>query len=264
MSKRITTLGLEMPDDFHADEYDVTHAVVSPKREPYPASWSEWAGGWNVSQLLAAVNSLAVGGVPYNGNHQLQEKAQDLLETIDKPGRAGVLDEHTATIDFWHGGRGQALLASFNGAASATALSSWLAANFTNLYGTSASSHNLTGQTNAQVATFFQGLFAQGHDNLDVQVLATALNVYATTTSLGGAQGLTYGFHVTAEGLGASSFNVRQAGAAFDVVNGTTLNVFQLLKAVNRNAVNGLLYHGDARLRELAEDLFERLNRAGD
>jgi hypothetical protein len=217
-----------------------------------------------VSQLLAAVNNQAVGGVLYNGNHQLQEKAQDLLETIDKPGRAGVLDDQTATIDFWHSGRGQALLASFNGAASETALSSWLATNFTNLYGTSAGSHNLTGQTNAQVATFFQGLFAQGHDNPDAQVLATALNVYATTTSLGGAQGLTYGFGVTAQGLGASSFNVHQDGAAFGVVNGTTLNVFQLLKAVNRRAVNGLLYNGDAHLRDLAEDLFERLNRADD
>jgi hypothetical protein len=217
-----------------------------------------------VSQLLAAVNNQAVGGVLYNGNHQLQDKGQDLLETIDKPGRAGVLDDQAATTDFWHGGRGQALLDSFNGAASAAALSSWLATNFTNLYGTPAGSHNLTGQTNAQVATFFQALFAQGHDNLDVQVLATALNVYTTTTSLGGAQGLTYGFRVTAEGLGASSFNVGQDGAAFDVVNGTTLNVFQLLKAVNRRAVNGVLYPGAANLRNLAEDLFERLNRAGD
>jgi hypothetical protein len=176
----------------------------------------------------------------------------------------GIRDDQTATFNFWHSGRGQALLASFNGGASATALSSWLATNFTNLYGTSAGSHNLTGRTNAQVATFFQALFAQGHDNLDVQVLATALNVYATTTSLGGAQGLTYGFRVTAEGLGASSFNVHQDGAAFGVVNGTTLNVFQLLKAVNRRAVNGVLYNGDAHLRDLAEDLFERLNRADD
>jgi hypothetical protein len=95
-------------------------------------------------------------------------------------------------------------------------------------------------------------------------VLATALNIYATTTLLGGAQGLTYGFRVTAEGMGASSFNVRQDGAAFDVVNGTTLNVIQLLKAVNRRAVAGVLYPGAANLRTLAEDLFERLNRAGD
>jgi hypothetical protein len=72
-----------------------------------------------------------------------------------------------------------------------------------------------------------------------------------------------YGFHVTPEGLGASSFDVRQDGAAFGVVNGTTLNVFQLLKGVNERAVNGVLYPGAANLRTLAEDLFERLNRAG-
>jgi hypothetical protein len=95
-------------------------------------------------------------------------------------------------------------------------------------------------------------------------VLATALNVYATTASLGGVRGLTYGFRVTPEGLGASSFNVRQDGAAFDVVNGPTLNVIQLLKAVNRRAVAGVLYPGAANLRTLAEDLFERPNRAGD
>jgi hypothetical protein len=215
-----------------------------------------------VSQLLAAVNNQAVAGVPYNDNQQLQDNAQDLLQSIDKRGRAGVQDDQAATIGFWHSDRGQALVASFNGGASATALSSWLASNFTNLYGSSAGSHNLTGQTNAQVAGFFQGLWTQHHEEPDVQVLATALNVYATTASLGGAQGLTYGFRVTAEGLGTSSFNVHQDGAAFGVAKGTTLNVYELLKAVNQRAVAGVLYNGDAHLRDLAEDLFERLNRA--
>jgi hypothetical protein len=43
----------------------------------------------------------------------------------------------------------------------------------------------------------------------------------------------------------------------------TTLNVFELLKAVNQRAVAGVLCNGDVTLRDLAEDLFERLNRAG-
>jgi hypothetical protein len=114
------------------------------------------------------------------------------------------------------------------------------------------------------VAAYFQSLRAQHHYEPNVQVLATALNVYVTTASLGGAQGLTYGFRVTAEGLGASSFNVHQDGAAFGVANGTTLNVYELLKAVDQRAVNGVLYNGDVTLRDLAEDLFDRLNRAAD
>ena len=119
-------------------------------------------------------------------------------------------------------------------------------------------------KTNAQVGRFFQSLFNEYHDDPDVQVLATALNVYAMTASLGGAQGQSYGFTITAEGLGASSFNVRADGAASGVANDTILNVYELLKAANDRAVGGVLYAGDADLRGLAEDLFERLNRARD
>jgi hypothetical protein len=85
---------------------------------------------------------------------------------------------------------------------------------------------------------------------------------WATTASLGGIQGQSHGFRVTAEGLGASSFNVGNDGAAFGVANGTKLNVYQLLRAVNQRAVGGVLYNGDAHLRDLCEDLVERLNRA--
>jgi sugar lactone lactonase YvrE len=175
-----------------------------------------------------------------------------------------VRDDQTEEAGFWHNQRGQALLRSFNGGPNSTARATWLATNFANLYGANAGSHNLTGQTNAQVAMFFQGLWALGHDNVDVQVLATALNVYATTDSLGGAAARAYGFRVTAEGLGASSFNVGDKGAAFGVANRTRLNVYQLLKAVDQRAVGGVLYGGDRHLRDLAEDLYEDLNNAGD
>jgi hypothetical protein len=79
-----------------------------------------------------------------------------------------------------------------------------------------------------------------------------------------GSAGQAYGFLVSNEGLGAVSFNVGQAGAAFGVANGTNLNVYELLRAVNQRAVAGVLYNGDCGLRGQAEDLFERLNRAGD
>jgi probable HAF family extracellular repeat protein len=197
-----------------------------------------------------------VGGGSFNGRPD--------AFLLTPPATAGVQDGQTEEARFWQGGDGQALIRSFNGGPGAMALSSWLATNFGNLYGAGAGAHNLTGQTNAQVAAFVQGLFAEHHDNPEVQVLATALNVYATTESLGGDQARAYGFLVTAEGLGASSFNVGHAGAAFEVADGTSLSVYQLLHALNRQAINGVLYNGDRKLEDLAENLFEQVNRTGD
>ena len=164
---------------------------------------------------------------------------------------------------FWHNPNGQALIAGFNGGPTATALGNWLAATLPNVYGAAAGAHNLAGKTNAQVAAFFQSLWALHHDNVDVEVLATALNVYATTLTLGGPAGAAYGFRVTDAGLGAASVNVGRAGAAFGVPNGTTLNVYELLAAANRQAVNGVLYAGSPWLLDAAEDVFERVNSAG-
>jgi hypothetical protein len=53
-------------------------------------------------------------------------------------------------------------------------------------------------------------------------------------------------------------------GAAAGVANNTTMNVYDILIAINQRAVNGVLYNGDAGLRGLCEDLCERLNRAGN
>jgi hypothetical protein len=64
-------------------------------------------------------------------------------------------------------------------------------------------------------------------------------------------------------GLGARSFNVGLYGAAVGVPNGGTRNVYQLLEAVNSQAVDGLLYNGNAGLRRQAYALFEDLNEAG-
>jgi hypothetical protein len=98
---------------------------------------------------------------------------------------------------------------------------------------------------------------------VDAEVLATALNVYATTLSLGGALGQAYGFAASDTGLGARSYNVGPDGAAFDVADNTTLNVYELLLAVNNRAVNGVLYAGDVELQQMAYDVFEGVNGAG-
>jgi hypothetical protein len=163
----------------------------------------------------------------------------------------------TGGIGFWQNKNGQQLIDSFNGGPDSTALSSWLAMNFPNLYG------SLSGASNAQVAAFYQSQFALSGSNLAAEVLATALNVYATTQSLGGAVGQAYGFSVSADGLGAYSFNVRSDGAAFGVANNTRRNVYELLAGVNDQAVFGVLYNGDKTLRNEAADLFDVLLKAG-
>jgi hypothetical protein len=175
----------------------------------------------------------------------------------------GVQAGLAGSIGFWQSPNGQALINSFNGGSTSTALSAWLATNFANLYGAGAGANDLTGQTNAQVAAFYQSQFALGGTKVEAQVLATALNVYATTASLGGPAGTAYGFTVSATGLGARSYNVGADGAAFGVANGTTRNVYQLLRAVDQRAAHGVLYNGDLTLRQQAADLFDALNQAG-
>jgi len=165
-------------------------------------------------------------------------------------------------IGFWQN-NGQALINSFNGGSTATGLSAWLAASFPNLYGANAGTNNLAGKTNAQVAAFYLTQFDLPGPKVEAQVLAAALNVYATTLSLGGTAGQAYGFTTSAAGLGARSFNVGADGAAFGVANNSTLNVYQLLAAVNQKAVGGVLYNGDATGRQEAADLFDALSQAG-
>jgi hypothetical protein len=176
----------------------------------------------------------------------------------------------TGGIGFWNNVNGQALINSFNGGPTSTALATWLATMFPNLYGASAGSNNLlnyqnTGKvaTNAQVATYFQKLFSMGGTQVQAQTLAIALNIYATTSTLGGKWSAPYGFTVTAWGLGAYSYNVGSDGAAFGVPNNSTRNVYELLLAVNNKAVNGVLYNGSATLQSEAADLFNKLNKAG-
>ena len=47
------------------------------------------------------------------------------------------------------------------------------------------------------------------------------------------------------------------------MANNTTRNVYELLKAVDQQAVFGVLYNGDTTLQKEANDLFDALNKAG-
>jgi hypothetical protein len=166
-------------------------------------------------------------------------------------------------ISYWNNTHGQALIDAFNGGSSATALSSWLATSFPNLYGAGAGANNLTGKQNTQVAAFYKTQLALPGSNVEAEVLATALNVYATTQSLGGNAAKSHHFIVSAGGLGADTFNVGGDGAAFGVANNTALDVFDLLKAVSRQSVSGVLYNGSKSLEKLAKSLFQALNTPG-
>jgi hypothetical protein len=155
---------------------------------------------------------------------------------------------------FWHSRYGQALLQEFNGGPAATALSAWLASTFPNLYGPGA---GLAGASNTQVAGFYQAQFALG--GLGAEVLAVALDVYASTASLGGDAAAAVYFPVSATGLGADAFWVGRDGAAFGVADVTILNVYQLLQAVNQRAVNGVPYNGNPALGQQASEALARL-----
>jgi uncharacterized delta-60 repeat protein len=169
-----------------------------------------------------------------------------------------------ARIDFWGGKDGQTLIKAFNGGTSSTALSAWLAGTFVNLFGADAGTVNVTGMTNAQVAAFYEMLLlSPGGPRVYAQVMATALNVYATTQSLGGMAASQFGFRVTATGLGAESVNVGDDGAAFGVGNGMTINVYQALLATNKRSAGGILYGGDRELDLEAGAVYHAINRAG-
>jgi hypothetical protein len=133
-----------------------------------------------------------------------------------------------------------------------------------NLYGSGAGANNLAGKTNAQVAAFYQGLFDATGQKLDAQVFATALNVYATTLSLGGTAAAAYGFTVTVAGVGASTWNIGTSGEAFGVANNATLTVMEILRAANDRAVLGVLYNGKRTPRNLANAVFDGINQASD
>ena len=181
------------------------------------------------------------------------------------PGGGTVSPGMTATIGFWQNRNGQELIKRLNGGPTATQLSAWLAATMPNVYGAAAGAQSsVVGMTNAQVAALYQTKFRLQGPKVDAQVMAAALAVYVTTSSLGGGAGASYGFIVSAGGLGNVEYSVGTHGVAFGVANGTSLRVIDILLAVNEQAVGGLLYGGDAALRTHANAVFDDINNDGD
>src|SRR5262249_28937757 len=103
------------------------------------------------------------------------------------------------------------------------------------------------------------------------QAFALALNVYATTSSLGGQSlvqnGLAakYGFTVTAAGAGAATVDLGAGAAAFDVASapGTVLSVLELVQCLDGHWAAGTFYGGDAGLTSQALTVLNAVNSQG-
>jgi hypothetical protein len=158
----------------------------------------------------------------------------------------------TKTSAFWNdGNRGQELIRLFTTTAGGQTLGQWLATTFPKLFGGVMGAANLFTFNNTQVANYYKALFTQYNTNqLDAEVMALALYIFATTSSLGrGVGGTTpatqYGLTVDDNGLGARSYNIGFHGAAFGVPNLTVLNVYQIMLAANNHAMNGSVWFGN-------------------
>ena len=214
----------------------------------------------------------------------------------------GAMPDHgvTAAIGFWQNKNGQSLIRSLNGGEGSTRLAKWLAQTFPNTYGT-AVVHEDTGEymTNAEVADLYKQLFKRnaktspgGPPKLDAQVMAVALATYVSKESLvsvndatgeadpsliGGVE--SYGFVVSAGGVGSAFFNIGDSGEAFEgFSDGEDVQVIDLLLATDSMSVNGVLYddvdgdgQGDgqiddweALLRTLANDVYAAINEQGE
>jgi hypothetical protein len=236
-----------------------------------------WGDG-NSSPATVAAN--AQGGFNVTGSHtyaaagtytisvQIQDTSAATLTATPSAtitgGAKPIQRGETKEASFWAHCRGQQLLQSFNTGPSSTVLGNWLATTFPDLYGANAGANDLAGFSNTQIASFFVTLRHTRHHELDTLVLATAFDIYATTSSLGGTAGTAYGFTVTSDGLGARTFNVRWTGAAFGVPNNTVLTVSQIMQSVDQQASGGVLYASNEKLRCLAHRAFERIEHAGD
>jgi streptogramin lyase len=227
-------------------------------------------GGLTVTKITVGLNGSAPAVVPNaTGLAVAEGTVENVVNFGLEPAAGDALHRgQTAGIGFWNNRNGQALIRALDGG-SGTQLGGWLAATLPHLFGSAG--HDLTQSSNADVASYFQLLFATRGDKLEAQVLATALSVYVTNSTLaGGGYATPYGFTVAAGGgTGLATVNVGSDGAAVDQANGTTMTILDILVAVDRHATQSTaaagftLYAGDQATRGLADDLFGRINDLG-
>ena len=247
--------GLYLFDNLPAGTYAVT--------ETTPAGYTN--GIATLGSVAGTVQSGKFSGIHLSAGVTDSNNNFGFQQAISAP----VASNQTGSIAFWNSASGQALIKALNGGPNAKNLSSYLASNFPNIYGTSAASHNLTGKTNAQVATFYQHLYSESGPKLDAEVMALALSTYVTKASLAGNVAASYGIAVSTSGLATATFSVGTNGAAFGVDDNAVLTVLDLLTLANTDAHKGLLWDLDGdgslsaaetMLRLQADELFDTIN----
>jgi uncharacterized repeat protein (TIGR01451 family) len=202
----------------------------------------------------AAINQFGPDG------SNITYSAEGRLISADNEGMNSDVQGQSAAMSFWaNSSTGQALIKAFGGSASSTALGTWLVTTLPNVFGGAA----LGNKTNTTIASTYLSYYnASGQKNL-AQLMATALNIYASTQSLGGTTATAYGFSVTAAGLGAAQFDIGSNGAAFGVANGTTITVTQMLSEANSLSSNNSLYKASTSLLNSAYNEFGQVNADG-
>ena len=222
------------------------------------------------SGYTQGVNALGSAGGSLSGDTMSQIQLGSGVDAFDytygeRPAAgSAVTGGQTATIGFWQNKNGQALIKSLNGSQASTQLGNWLADSFPRMFGALAGDNDLTGKSNVDIASFYQTLFKVKGQKLDAQVLAVAMATYVTNASLAGTAGVRYGFAVTEFGVGIATYNVGLSGAAFGVSNNTTLTVMDILLATDLQSSGGILYSGLSTLRNLANNVYDGINNAGD
>jgi uncharacterized delta-60 repeat protein len=221
------------------------------------------------SGYLQGINSVGTAGGTVSGDQFTVNLPPDLAAMNynygERPAATGAIKRgQTAGIGFWNNKNGQALIKALNGGGASTRLGDWLAATLPHIFGALAGSNNLAGKSNAFIAALFQSDFVVHGTKLDAQVLATALAVYVTDSTLDNTGvGTQYGFLVGGNGVATSTVNVGSNGAAFGVANNTAMTVLDILLAADAQAVNGVLYNGNATRRNQANTVFSAINEAG-
>jgi hypothetical protein len=272
-------------------DFDGIYMFVDLRPGEYTITATQPAGFDDGLDVVGTVNGIPIGDNSVNDviSGVVLGQPESVAENYnfgERPTAGGdVTTGQTATIGFWQNNNGQALIESLNDGKNSAQLGDWLAATLPNMYGTSAGANDLTGMTNVAVADFYSDLFRRkkkealqlglgGPVKMDAQVMAVALATYVTNQTLAGTTAESFGFLVTTDGVGVSTFNVGDAGEAFDVADNTDVTVLDLLFATNANSVSGVLYDldgdGDADddweslLRTLSNDVYGAINEQGD
>jgi hypothetical protein len=168
----------------------------------------------------------------------------------------------TATIGYWHNKNGQGLITSdANGGANGTALGTWLAQQFPNLYG---NVFTVGHRKNSDVAAYDLTLFNSGSDGKKYnQLLGVALAIWFNDPALGGAAGQAAGFKNMNTGNALFTITASEAAGAADLglTVGQSYTIRHILDAANAVAVNGVLPAGT--LSDIAQ-IFNDINEKFD